>query len=96
MEKPKWIFENSATYDFLKLLAAPILPAIATFLIAVGEIWGLPVCDLIGATVSALAVCLGAIVEKSRLEYKIYTNGTYVEPIEPVSEDENEEEEDEL
>ena len=88
-----WIFEDSTTYDILKWLAAPVLPAVATFLVAVGEIWGQPMCSLIGATISALAVCLGAITQKSsKVYWAAQQSGGDMSPY-PTAHEEYEEEE---
>lgn len=63
------IFENSKVYDILKFLASPVLPAVATLCIAIGEIWNVPVCSLIGATVAAVAACLGEITRQSSKKF---------------------------
>ena len=60
---------SSKVYDILKWLAAPVLPAIATLLGAIGEIWHLPIMTPIALTVGAVATCLGTIVIKSSKEF---------------------------
>lgn len=60
---------SSKVYDILKWLAAPVLPAIATLLGAIGEIWHLPIMTPIALTVGAVATCLGTIVIKSSKDF---------------------------
>lgn len=60
---------SNKLYDILKKLASPILPALATLLIALGKIWGIPVMTPIAATVSAIAAFIGAITVTSSAKY---------------------------
>lgn len=60
---------SNKLYDILKRLASPILPALATLLIALGKIWGIPVMTPIAATVSAIAAFIGAITVTSSAKY---------------------------
>lgn len=60
---------SNKLYDILKRLASPILPALATLLIALGKIWGIPVMTPIAATVSAVAAFIGAITVTSSAKY---------------------------
>ena len=41
---------RNKTYDILKKIALVILPAIATLIITIFEIWGIPYGEKIGAT----------------------------------------------
>ena len=64
------IFNNKA-YDVLKWIASVCLPALASFVLVLGQIWGWT--DLtvpIGATVAALATFLGALLGISSIKYK--------------------------
>ena len=60
---------SSKVYDILKYLSAIALPALATLIIAIGEIWGLPIMAPIAATVTAVAAFLGALIVKSSLNF---------------------------
>lgn len=61
-------FSNS-TYDLLKKIALVILPALATLWLTMGKIWGLPYTTEIGASITAVAVFLGACLEVSSKNY---------------------------
>ena len=60
---------SNNTYDILKKVALIILPALATLWLTVGKIWNLPYTTEIGATVTAVAVFLGACLEVSSKNY---------------------------
>lgn len=60
---------SNNTYDILKKVALIILPALATLWLTVGKIWNLPYTTEIGATVTAVAVFLGACLEVSSKKY---------------------------
>lgn len=60
---------NNKVYDVLKFIALVVLPALATLIIGVFEIWGLPYGAQIGATITAVATFLGAILSVSSAKY---------------------------
>lgn len=60
---------NNKLYDVLKFIALVVLPALATLIIGVFEIWGLPYGAQIGATITAVATFLGAILSVSSAKY---------------------------
>ena len=60
---------KSETYDILKKVALIFLPALATLWLTVGKIWALPYTTEIGATITAVAVFLGACLEVSSKNY---------------------------
>lgn len=60
---------SNNTYDILKKIALIILPALATLWLTIGKIWGLPYTTEIGATITAVAVFLGACLEVSSKNY---------------------------
>lgn len=62
---------SNKTYDILKAIALVVLPALATLVIAVFEIWGLPYGAQIGATITAVATFLGAILTVSNAKYRV-------------------------
>ena len=60
---------SNRMYDILKNIALIVLPALATLVIAVFEIWNLPYGAQIGATITAVATFLGAILKVSSIRY---------------------------
>lgn len=60
---------SNNAYDILKKVALIVLPALATLWLTIGKIWGLPYTTEIGATVTAVAVFLGACLEVSSKNY---------------------------
>ena len=60
---------QNSTYDVLKKVALIFLPALATLWLTIGKIWGLPYTTEIGATITAIAVFLGACLEVSSKNY---------------------------
>lgn len=60
---------TNQTYDFLKWVALIALPAVVTFVAAVGEIWGLPYTTQIAATIAAADALLGACLQVSSSNY---------------------------
>ncbi len=60
---------NNKTYDILKYIALIILPALATLILTLAGIWGIPYGEAIAATITALDVFLGAILGVSSAKY---------------------------
>ena len=60
---------SNKTYDLLKWVALIALPAVVTFVAAVGEIWGLPYTTQIAATIAAVDALLGACLQVSSSNY---------------------------
>lgn len=60
---------NSKVYDILKFIAQVILPLVATFYTALGEIWNLPLTTQISATIMAVDTLLGGILMKLSADY---------------------------
>lgn len=61
---------NNKTYDILKDIALYVLPALATLILALGNIWGIPYAEAIAATITAIDTFLGAILKISSNEYQ--------------------------
>lgn len=61
---------SNKTYDILKWIAALVLPALATLVIALAGIWGLPYGEAIGATITAVDAFLGTILGISSKNYQ--------------------------
>ena len=60
---------KNKTYDILKFIACVVLPALATLVITLGNIWGIPYAEAIAATITALDTFLGAILKISSNKY---------------------------
>lgn len=66
------------TYDILKRVALIVIPALATFVNAVGIVWGIPYTNEATATITALGVFLGAALGVSSAKYEPDTHGNLV------------------
>lgn len=60
---------SNKAYDILKYIALTVLPALATLIIAIGGIWGIPYTEAIAATVTAIDTFLGALLGISSKNY---------------------------
>lgn len=60
---------DNKTYDFLKFLALKVLPALATLLLVLTNIWGIPYGEAIAATITAVDTFLGTLLGISAREY---------------------------
>lgn len=60
---------NNKTYDTLKYIALYVLPALATLILTLGGIWGIPYTEAIAATITAVDTFLGAILGISAKAY---------------------------
>lgn len=60
---------SNKTYDILKYIARYVLPALATFIVAVFEIWKLPYATQISGTIMAIDTLLNAILGISSYNY---------------------------
>ena len=60
---------SNKTYDFLKWVALIALPALVTFVAALGEIWGIPYSAQVAATIAAVDALLGACLQVSSANY---------------------------
>lgn len=69
---------NNKTYDILKRVALIVIPALATFVNAVGIVWGVPHTNEATATITALGVFLGAALGISSADYTPETHGNLV------------------
>ena len=58
-------------YDILKWVAIVCLPALSTFIVVIGRIWGWgDMANMIAQTITAVAVLLGALLGISSIQYK--------------------------
>lgn len=69
---------NDKTYDILKSVALIVVPALATFVNAVGIVWGVPYTNEVTATITAFGVFLGAAIGVSSKNYEPDTHGNLV------------------
>lgn len=69
---------NNQTYDILKRIALIVIPALATFVNAVGIVWGVPYTTEATATITAFGVFLGAALGISSTNYEPDTHGSLV------------------
>ena len=60
---------SNKTYDILKNIALYVLPALATLILSLGNIWGIPHAEAIAATITAFDTFLGAILKVSSTKY---------------------------
>ena len=63
------MYFNGKTYEILKWVAVVVLPASATALFAIGEIWGRPNTEAVVGTIVALNTLLGASLGVSTAQY---------------------------
>lgn len=69
---------SNQTYNILKRIALIIVPALATFVNAVGIVWGVPYTTEATATITALGVFLGTALGVSSKNYTPETHGNLV------------------
>lgn len=70
---------SNKVYDILKVIAQVVLPALVTFYVTLGDIWGFPYVVPISASLAAFNVFLGVLLGISTAQYKksdAYTDGT--------------------
>ena len=60
---------SDKTYQCLKWVAIIVMPSLATFTVAMGEIWGIPYTTQIASTLTALATFLGALLGIASAQY---------------------------
>lgn len=63
---PSWLLPDRA-YDVLKWVGLIVCPAVATFVLTVGQTWGMPHVSEVAATVTAVGTLVGALVGVSQL-----------------------------
>lgn len=69
---------NNQTYDILKRVALIVIPALATFVNAVGIVWGFPYTNEVTATITAVGVFLGGALGISSKKYEPENHGNLV------------------
>lgn len=60
---------NDKTYDTLKWIAMYLLPAAGTLYFVLAGIWGLPYCEQVVGTITAVDTFLGVILGISTAQY---------------------------
>jgi phosphatidylserine synthase len=61
---------NNKIYDILKWVAIIVMPALATLVTVVFNVWNIPYGDQIAQTITAVATFLGAVLMVSNAQYK--------------------------
>lgn len=61
---------NNRVYDILKFVALVVLPALATLIITIFTIWGLPYGEAIAGTITAISAFLGSVLCVTSNEYQ--------------------------
>lgn len=70
------IFKDSKVYDILKWAASVCLPALATLVLTLGQIWGFSDITVpVGATIAAVATFIGALVGVGAIRYAKLNKG---------------------
>lgn len=62
------IFSNKV-FDVLKWIALVVLPASASLLIGIGEVWGIGIMPQIAQTITVVDAFLGALLGVSTIQY---------------------------
>lgn len=60
---------SNKVYNILKYVALIVLPALATLLLGLGELWNISMMPKIAGTVTLIATFLGAILQVSTAKY---------------------------
>ena len=61
---------SNKVYDVLKYIAQVVLPALATFYVAIAGLWDLPYSEAVSGTIMAVDALLGACLMISSKNYK--------------------------
>lgn len=67
---------NNRLYDTLKLISLLAIDAVATFVLTVGQIWGIPYYEAIATTVTAFGVLIGSVVATTSKVYHSKDEGS--------------------
>lgn len=60
---------SNKTYNTLRCIVQIILPALATFLIAMSETWGIDILNNVGASITAVITLMSGILGASSAVY---------------------------
>ena len=66
-EVPDWLIPNRV-YDVLKWVGLLVCPALATFMLTLGETWGIPYAPEIATTTAAVGTLVGVVIGASQLK----------------------------
>lgn len=62
---------SNKLFDILKWCSIVALPALSTFIVVLGKIWGWgDIAPMVAQTITAVAVLLGALLGISTIQYK--------------------------
>ena len=68
--KPPERLIPSRVYDVLKWVGLIVLPACATFMLTIGQTWGIPYAGEIATTIVAVGTMIGAVIGVSTYNAK--------------------------
>ena len=60
---------SNKVYDILKKISLIVLPALATLVITIFQIWNIPYAEKVAATITAINTALGVILGISNYNY---------------------------
>ena len=72
---PGWLLPDRA-YDVLKWVGLIVCPALATFMLTLGQVWGIPCASEIAATTVAAGALIGALIGVSAVKGGGGANGS--------------------
>lgn len=61
---------SNRLYDFLKWVALVAIPALETFWLTIGKVWGLPYVTEIGTTIAAVGLLIATLIGVSTVRYR--------------------------
>lgn len=64
---------SNKIYDILKWVTQVLLPAISTLYVALAQVWGFPLGEEISATLMAIVLFLGIVLQISSSNYRLVT-----------------------
>ena len=70
---PSWLLPGRA-YDVLKWVGLVACPALATFMLTLGQVWGIPCASEVAATTVAVGTLVGALIGVSELRARAGTD----------------------
>lgn len=65
------VFKNEKVYDILKWVVMVVLPALTTLWLGLSKVWGFPLAEEIGATLTLITAFLGALLGIGSVKYKV-------------------------
>jgi len=66
---------SNKVYDVLKWICLVVLPSLTTLWLGLSKVWGFPLAEEIGATLTLITAFLGALLGISSVKYRIEKGG---------------------